>query len=268
MKPLERVQQRARELATSNLGKDRRSIDQVQREIKGARVVDDDRDFFDGPRRGTGNGKSEGKRKQVESRITPEDSSYVINKMGLLADEREYKSRNGHNSKASASVPSKRRRRSLSPSDASDASSQDFDSDDLDDVDVRRKKKKKQSSTIGASTRRREEAALPRKRPPAGGSVLAAAGLDIYAMFGRKDRELWVPFGTLISLMWLIVAVSYLSRDRASDSEDDMEADAATIRKEEARAARQAREDDRREEAEERRRAEEKRRRKERERGR
>jgi hypothetical protein len=60
--------------------------------------------------------------------------------------------------------------------------------------------------------------------------------------------------------------ISYLSRDRASDSEDDMEADAATIRKEEARAARQAREDDRREEAEERRRAEEKRRRKERER--
>lgn len=98
--------------------------------------------------------------------------------------------------------------------------------------------------------------------------MLAAAGLDIYAMFGRKDRELWVPFGTLISLMWLILAVSYLSRDRASDSEDDMEADAATIRKEEARAARQAREDDRREEAEERRRAEEKRRRKERERGR
>jgi hypothetical protein len=193
MKPLERVQQRARELATSNLGKDRRSIDQVQREIKGARVVDDDRDFFDGPRRGTGNGKSEGKRKQVEPRITPEDSSYVINKMGLLADEREYKSRNGHSSKASSSVPSKRRRRSLTPSDASDASSQDFDSDDLDDVDVRRKKKKKQASTIGASTRRREEAALPRKRPPAGGSVLAAAGLDIYAMFGRKDRELWVP---------------------------------------------------------------------------
>jgi hypothetical protein len=188
MKPLERVQQRARELNTTNLGKDRRSIDQVQREIKGARAVDDERDFFE-PRRVERNGKAEGKRRAVEPRVTSEDSSYVINKMGLLADEREHKSRNGHSSKASSSVPTKRRRRSITPSDASDASSQDFDSDDLDDVDVRRKKKKKQASTIGASTRRRE-AEAPRKRPPAGGSVLAAAGLDIYAMFGRKDREL------------------------------------------------------------------------------
>lgn len=190
MKPLERVQQRARQLNTTNLGKDRRSIDQVQKEIKGARVVDDERDFFDGPRRGERNGKAEGKRKAVEPRVSAEDSSYVINKMGLLADEREHKSRNGHSNKASSSVPAKRRRRSITPSDASDASSQDFDSDDLDDVDVRRRKKKKQTSTIGASTRRREAEAAPRKRPPAGGSVLAAAGLDIYAMFGRKDREL------------------------------------------------------------------------------
>ncbi|GHJ85097.1 hypothetical protein NliqN6_1499 [Naganishia liquefaciens] len=253
IKPLDRVQQDARALASGNAGKDRRSIEQVQRELKAERTMDDERDFFDGP------SSSAGKKRAAETR-TPGDASLVINKMGLIADDHRSSMRgdhrtNGHNrstsnkSPGSSSVPSKRRRRSVTPSDASDDSNggaQDFDSDDLDDVDVRRKKKKKQASTIGAASRRREEETSGRRRPPMGGSVLAAAGLDIYKMFGRKDREF------------------YLSRDRHSDSEDDMEADAATIRKEEARAARQAREDDRREEAEERRRAEEKRRRKER----
>lgn len=205
VKPLDRVQQDARVLASTNVGKDRRSIDQVQRELKGSRAVDDDRDFFDGPsssRRtavGSSSSSSAGKKRAPEARMMG-DASLVINKMGLTsADERENRYRprtNGHGTTtiSPSSVPSKRRRRSITPSDASDDNddaAQDFDSDDLDDVDVRRKKKKKQASTIGAASRRRGEGAgRAAPRPAAGGSVLAAAGLDIYAMFGRKDREL------------------------------------------------------------------------------
>lgn len=208
LKPLDRVQQDARALASGNAGKDRRSIDQVQRELRGARTVDDERDFFDGPtsssssrKMGQASSSSSSGKKGVAG--TPGDVSLVINKMGLIADDHRSSSRdtvraNGHKptpKSAHSSVPSKRRRRSITPSDASDdsaAAQEDFDSDDLDDVDVRRKKKKKQASTIGAASRRREEGS---GRRPLGGSVLAAAGLDIYAMFGRKDRELYVrPF--------------------------------------------------------------------------
>jgi hypothetical protein len=123
------------------------------------------------------------------------DASLVINKMALDRENRQHPRTNGNGTKSPSTVPSKRRRRSLTPSDDSedDDAAQDFDSDDLDDVDVRRKRKKKQPSTIGAASRRREAAG----RPPAGGSVLAAAGLDIYAMFGRKPKEQYVPLSRL-----------------------------------------------------------------------
>lgn len=206
VKPLDRVQQDARALASGNACKDRRSIDQVQRELKGAPAVDDERDFFDGPSSSSSrkmgkasSSSSSGKKRAAETR-TPGDASLIINKMGLIADDHRSFSRDTVRSNGDrptpksgpSSVPSKRRRRSVTPSDASDdsaAAQEDFDSDDLDDVDVRRKKKKKQASTIGAASRRREEGS---GRRPMGGSVLAAAGLDIYAMFGRKDRELYV----------------------------------------------------------------------------
>ncbi|KAJ9118804.1 hypothetical protein QFC24_006003 [Naganishia onofrii] len=282
VKGVERLQEEAKVLASSNATKDRRSIDEIQRAIKATRNMDEDRGFFgqESARASTSNSErrtpskstsqrvpdrpvgstssaSAGSSSRMKQRNTQsqhtEDTSYIINKMGLLSDERESQSRSRHDKNGSAkskSTPTKRRRQPSHSSDESDEDrvDQDFDSDDLDDVDIRRKKKKAKSNGIG---RTREVSPPPRqKKRPMGGSVLAAAGLDIYKMFGRKDREF------------------YLSRDRASDSEDDMEADAATIRKEEARAARQAREDDRREEEAERKRAAEKKRRMERDKGR
>ncbi|KAJ9117517.1 hypothetical protein QFC22_004367 [Naganishia vaughanmartiniae] len=275
VKGVDRLQEGAKVLASSNVSKDRRSIDEIQRDMRAGRNMDEDRGFFgqesakasstnserrmsgkltsqrvpDRPVGSTSSASAGPSSRMKQSNTQPqhtEDTSYIINKMGLATDERESHTRSRHDQNGPTngkSTPSKRRRQRSYFSDDSDqdAGDQDFDSDDLDDVDIRRKKKKSKSNGIG---RTREVSPPPRqKKRPMGGSVLAAAGLDIYKMFGRKDREF------------------YLSRDRASDSEDDMEADAATIRKEEARAARQAREDDRREEEAERKRAAEKKRR-------
>jgi hypothetical protein len=222
VKGVERLQEEAKVLASSNATKDRRSIDEIQRAIKATRNMDEDRGFFgqESARASTSNserrtpGKSTSQRvpdrpvgstssasagsssrmkqRNTQSQHT-EDTSYIINKMGLLSDERESQSRSRHDKNGSAkskSTPTKRRRQPSYSSDESDEDrvDQDFDSDDLDDVDIRRKKKKAKSNGIG---RTREVSPPPRqKKRPMGGSVLAAAGLDIYKMFGRKDREL------------------------------------------------------------------------------
>lgn len=222
IKGVDRLQETAKVLASSNASKDRRSIDEVQRDIRASRTMGEDRGFFgqESGRASSSNserkisGKSASQRvpdrpigstssasagsssrmKQRDTRPQhTEETSYIINKMGLLTDERESHSRSRNEKGGSSngkSTPTKRRRQRSYASDESneDAVDQDFDSDDLDDVDIRRKKKKSKSNGIG---RTREVSPPPRqKKRPMGGSVLAAAGLDIYKMFGRKDREL------------------------------------------------------------------------------
>lgn len=123
----------------------------------------------------------------------------------------------------------KRRRKTPSVESSDDTD----DSDDLDrDDDLHRSKKR-----VRPLKKSREERGYG---GGGGGSILAQHGLDIHQLFGRKGgREKYID----------------------DSSSSDMEASPAAIAREEARAARLAREADRLEEEKEKRRAEEKRRR-------
>ncbi len=144
------------------------------------------------------------------------------------------------------------RKRPKSPS-PSDSDSDDIDSDDLDGEARRRQR----------DDERRRKRAREGERGSGGGgggSILAKLGLDVNELFGRKGSDRWARCG-LSKGLHADALPRRPRRDYDSDNSSDMEADAATIAREEARAARLAREADRREEAEEARRAEEKRRR-------
>ncbi|KAH8087009.1 hypothetical protein HD553DRAFT_349206 [Filobasidium floriforme] len=129
------------------------------------------------------------------------------------------------------------RKRPRSPSPDTESS---LDSDDLD-----RNERSKRRATGKGRDRDRDSGrgSSGRANGGGGGGILASLGFDAYQSFSRsgKDRE------------------QYMRNTTFSDEDsDDMEANAATIAKEEARAARLAREQDRLEEEMERKRKEEK----------